>query len=293
MKSKVLIFSVLLCMGITALVFAQQDKTDTAGAEMPAVLTPETTQIEGATDATLGPAKYPMFYDYQSNDPACGDYLKAQFKVQTKDEDDGIADSGMTLAPIYLKSKSSTNGYTGLQSGGQKSEFVPLEGLKVAGYVIPEDYRKKAGILVTWTVRIEGSQTEAYKVQDNLCSGTWDGTSYQSFPGGEVKTKLFVSSGKGTAYEKTKDYGPEACMTIPDGGKTEIKEKKKVPLPPPGDPTHTGSYLITPADFNGLLPATLDFEIRWKNETCQQLTSPAKMRSMIITLMPDAEQANK
>lgn len=105
-------------------------------------------------------------------------------------------------------------------------------------------------------------------------------------------------------------------MTIPDGGKTEITEVKKEEEPPesseptprssvpivppassytmpPGDPTHTGSYLITPADYDGLLPAALDLEIRWINETSQQITSPAKMRSMIVTLMPEAEQANK
>ncbi|MFA5362510.1 MAG: hypothetical protein WC335_04600 [Candidatus Omnitrophota bacterium] len=312
MKLKFLIVSVFLCLSIAVPAFAQTEKV-VSDAEMPAVLTPETTQVEGATVATLGPAKYPMFYDYQSNDPACGDYLKAQFKVKTGDEDDGTVNSGMSLAPIYLKSQSSTNGYT----GGQKVDYVQIPGLELKGYTIPEEYRKKAGILVTWTVRIEGSRTAPYPVQDNLCSGDWEGTSYQGFPSGEVKTKLFVTSGTGTVNEKTKDVGPEACMTIPDGGKTEITEAKKEEVPPesssdplpkssvpivppassyslpPGDPTHTGSYLITPADYDGLLPATLDLEIRWINETSQQITSPAKMRSMIVTLMPETEQANK
>jgi len=268
-------------MGITAIAAAQQTETVVnPDAEMDAVLTPETTQVEGDTEATMGPAKYPLFYDYQSNDAACGDYLKAQFKVQTGDEDDGIADSGLSLAPIYLKSKYTTNGYT----GGEKADYVKLPGLEMAGYKIPEEYRKTAGVLVTWTVRIEGSQTAPYVPNDNFCKHGQQGTYYQSFPSGEVKTKLFITSGKGTAYEKTKDYGPEACMTIPDGGKTQNVA--------PGDPTHTGSYLITAADFNGLFPATLDFEIRWKNETCQKLTSPAKMRSMIVTLMPTGKQAS-
>jgi hypothetical protein len=292
MRSKILVVSVLLCLAITgAVMAAEEEEVITSDAEVAPVMTPETSQVEGPTAATLGPAKYPMFYDFQSNDPTCGEYLKDQFKVQTGDEDDGIVngtDSGMSLAPIYLKSKSSTNGFT----GGQKADYVKLPGLEMKGYKIPEAYRKKAGILVTWTVRIEGQQTEPYRIQNNLCSGTWDGTSYQSFPGGEVKTKLFITSGSGTAYAKTKDYGPEACMTIPDGGKTKVSEKY-VPPAPPGDPTHTGSYLITPADFDGLLPASLDLEIRWKNETCQQLTSPANMRSMIVTLMPEAEQTNQ
>lgn len=280
MKLKILVMMVL-CLCVSVCVFAEE--TASSDAEMVVPLIPQTTQVVGETDAKLGPSTYPMFYDYQSNDPACGDYLKKQFKVQTGDEDDGVADSGLTLAPIYLQSKYSTNGWT----GGRKQDFERISGLEIKGYEIPEEYRKKAGIMVTWTVRVEGSQTEAYNIQNNLCSGTWDGTSYQSFPGGEVKTKLYAISGKGTAYEKAVPLGPEACMTIPDGGKTKVTEEY-VPPSPPGDPTHTGSYLITPDDFDGLLPSTLDLEIRWKNETCQQLTSPANMRSMIVTLMPEA-----
>ncbi|MDD2702439.1 MAG: hypothetical protein PHC33_00280 [Candidatus Omnitrophica bacterium] len=312
MKFGFLIVSIFLCLSAAVPASVQAEEAVRGDAEMPAALTPETTQVEGVTAATLGPAKYPMFYDYQSNDSACGDYLKKQFKVKTGDEDDGTANSGMSLAPIYLQSQNSTNGW----SGGQKVDYVQIPGLELKGYKIPEEYRKKAGILVTWTVRIESSRTAPYQVQDNLCSGDWEGTSYQGFPSGEVKTKLFVTSGAGTGNEKTKSVGPEACMTIPDGGKTEITEVKKEEEPPesseptprssvpivppassytmpPGDPTHTGSYLITPADYDGLLPAALDLEIRWINETSQQITSPAKMRSMIVTLMPEAEQANK
>ncbi|MDD2702438.1 MAG: hypothetical protein PHC33_00275 [Candidatus Omnitrophica bacterium] len=280
MKVRALIIFVFLCMGIAAAAAWAEDST-TSDAEMAAVMTPQTTQVEGDTDATLGPAKYPLFYDYQSNDPTCGDYLKQQFKVQTGDEDDGIADSGMSLAPIYLKSKYSTNGYT----GGEKADYVKLPGLEMKGFVIPDEYRKTAGILITWTVRVEGFQPAAYQPNDNFCAHGWSGTLYQSFPAGEVRTSLFVTSGCGTDYEKSEPYGPEACMTIPDGGKSSASN--------PGDPTHTGSYLITPADFDGLLPSTLDFEIRWKNETCQQIKSPANMRSMIVTLMPKAEQAGK
>ncbi len=280
MRSRILILSVLLCLGIAGIVCAQQEETTVTDAEMAPVLTPQTSQVEGTTDAALGPAKYPLFYDYQSNDPTCGEYLKQQFKVQTGDENDGVADSGMSLAPIYLKSKYSTNGFT----GGKQSDYVKLPGLETA-CVIPEEYRKTAGILVTWTVRVEGSQPGAYQPNDNFCAHGWAGTLYQSFPSGEVKTKLFVNTGCGTPYEKTEPYGQEACMTIPDGGKSSASN--------PGDPTHTGSYLITPADFNGLLPSTLNIEIRWKNETCQQIKSPANMRSMIVQIFPDAEQADQ
>jgi hypothetical protein len=176
-----------------------------------------------------------------------------------------------------LKSKMGDGTYT----GGQKRDFEKLPGLEIKGFEIPEEYRKKAGILVTWTVRIEGSQPDAYPVLGKLCSSSWAGTSYQSFPPGDVKTKLVVNA---------KPMGPEACMTIPDGGKTQTTEK---PKPPPGDPTHTGSYLITPKDFNGLLPATLDLEIQWKNETTQVITSPANDRSVVVTLLPEGNQEEK
>jgi len=252
------------------------DTTTTQGAEVQATEQPKIQQVVGDTEAKLAPSIYPMFLDVQGSDATCNAYLMAQFKVQTKDEDDGTADSGLSLAPIYLKSKYG-NGWT----GGQKVEWTALPGLAIKGFTIPEENRKTANILVTWTARIEGAAVEGYKINTNICDSNWEGSTTQLFPSGDVKTKLVVNG---------KVKGQEASMTIPDGGKKKTKEEK--PKPPPGDPTHTGSYLITPADFDGLLPATLDFEIRWKNETSQELTSPAKMRNLIITLYPNGKPAD-
>ena len=286
MRLKILAVLCLMCLcAVTVAVAA--DQSSTTDAEMTPALMPKTTQVVGDTEAKLGPSTYPMFYDFQGgNEPECETYLKKQFAVQTGDENDGVANSGMTLAPIYLKSAKG-NGYT----GGPKQDYVKIPGLEVKGYEIPEEYRAKAGVLVTWTVRIEGAQTAPYGIQGKLCSPNWSGTSFQSYPGGEVKTKLYVTLAKGTSSEVVKPLGQEACMTIPDAGKNSITDK---PKPPPGDPTHTGSYLITAKDFEAnALPAMMDLEIRWLNETCQELTSPAKMRSVIITLMPDADKEQK
>ena len=72
-------------------------------------------------------------------------------------------------------------------------------------------------------------------------------------------------------------------MTLPDGG--YVTSVSPEPPPPPRDPTHSGSYLIKAADYGGL-PATAKIKIQWKNDTCLDIYSKAKYRSLMVTLLP-------
>jgi len=218
---------------------------------MPVNPAPETTQVLGEDEASLAPAKFPKFAN-ESDNQSCDAYLEADYPA------------GLSLAPICTKSK-----YGDGTQAGECPDYALVPGLKKTGFEIPEAYRKTATVLVTWTVRMEGSGTSGYLIRPQLC-GNWNGTSEQSFPEDVVKTRLYVN---GTLL------GQDAVMTIPAGNSVIITQKRQ-------DPTHTGNYLIKPGDFGGELPATLDIELKWINETSMKIVSPAKMRSLIITLTP-------
>lgn len=245
--------------------------------QMPPNMGPQIQQVTGDNDVCLDATRYPNFYSYQSDNPACGEYLKKEYKENTNE--------GFTLAPLWVKSK-----YTG--TAGKKPPvaanpgYQNIPGLRMV-YRPDEAYRKTANLLVTWTVRIEAYKHcgvnnnscaaasadycdgDAYKIWPDLCD-VWHGTTNQSFPGGEVKTALFVNG-----VQK----GTESIMTIPDGGVTSSYQ--------PNDPTHTGSFLLSADSFpDGVLPETIDIAIKWYNDTSMQLKSPAKMRNLIITVVP-------
>lgn len=227
---------------IASCVFAAEQK-----AQMPFTPGPQILQIIGETDAYLAPARYPKFYQYESDNPACGDYLKNE----------------LSLSPICTISK-----YGKGPAAGACQGFVPVPDLLKNDFVIPPSYRKTSNLLIAWTVRVEGYKVGPYIIWPSLCS-MWHGTSYQSFPGGDLRTRLYING-----VQKCQD----AIMTLPDSGVTATFQ--------PSDPTHTGSCLITPQDFGGEFPEKINIEIRWQNDTCMQIKSPAKMRNLIITAMP-------
>ncbi|MFA5319664.1 MAG: hypothetical protein WC418_00550, partial [Candidatus Omnitrophota bacterium] len=212
--------------------------------------TPVTEQVLGTDEATLSPAKFPKFSN-EGDNAACKEYLEAEYP------------DGLSLAPICTVSKDGDG-----TKIGECLDYTLIPGMKKTGFVIPEAYRKTATVLVTWTIRVEGYGTEGYVIWPKLCS-SWHGTSEQSFPEDVVKTRLYVNDTL---------LGQDAVMTIPAGNSVTLTQVN--------DPTHTGSYLVKPGDFGGELPATLDIELRWINETSMKIVSPASMRSMLITLTP-------
>lgn len=246
-----LIFIALICGNAYA-------AENTAG--MSAVDSPYIVQAVGETAVSMGPARYPSFYQYTSDNPACGDYLAAEY-ADPSDDTNGVADTGLTNAPIWLKSK-----YGSGSGAGSKLQY---QGILSKSVDIPEMYRKAANVLVTWTVRVEATPPEAYTIWPALCT-PWHGTSNQGFLGGLVKTCLFID---GVAV------GQEATMTIP----ASPTSYSTITI---SDPTITGSCLLQSADFaGGVIPATVHLEIRWLNDTSMNLASPAYMRSMVVLVL--------
>jgi hypothetical protein len=265
---------------LTGIVFASAAEE----IQMPPNIGPQIREVTGTDTVCLDATRYPEFYKYQSDNPACGEYLKTKFNAEAISGNQ--SNEGLSLAPLWFKSKYS----------GTKNKKPPLSGnpgyQEIPGLYInykPEAaYRKTANLLITWTVRVEAykhcgtnnnkcasSSTaeycdgDAYKIWPDLCS-YWHGTSNQSFTGGEVKTALFINGVK---------KGTESVMTIPDGGVTSSYQ--------PNDPTHTGSFLLAADSFSdGTLPESIDIAVKWYNDTSMQIKSPAKMRNLIITVVP-------
>lgn len=212
---------------------------------MPTVETPNVYQFLGQAQTALGATRYPEFFKYSSDNPSCGEYLKRHYP------------NGKSLAPL---------------PGKQLNSYTIIPGL--AGSIdIPDEYRRTAKVLVTWSVRCEGFKGGAYTIWPALCS-PWHGTSWQRFVGGDVKTRLYVNGNP---------KGDPHVLTVPTGG----SGTNTVVTHQAHDPTLTGSQLITAEDFEGnMLPTTLNLQVRWYNDTCMRIVSPANMRNMIVTLIP-------
>jgi len=261
-----------LAVFIAAVLIHPALAADTVTTTMPVTDQPIITQMVGEGAVQLAPGRYPSFYSFTSDNPTCGNYLAAQY---ADTDSDGIADTGLSNAPIWMRSKyTPTRGPAGSNLGWQTVLTKTVD--------IPERFRKSANVLVTWTVRVEAAPGGAYVVKNALCT-PWNGTSYQSFSGGPVKTHLFVN---GAAK------GQDISMTVPSLGASSVSITERDPPPPPPvfwscDPTITGSYLIRPSDFaSGEFPATLTLDVKWTNETNMIINTPTRMRNIVVTVMP-------
>jgi len=251
-------------------------------AQSPAAMGPVVQQATGEKlDARLGPSIYPQFTDFKnSTDAACEAYLKEDFSK-----------GGFSLAPICQTSKFG-NGFV----GGPCNDFLPVDELVIRNFAIGDSYRKTAKILVTWTVRLEGTSI-MYSVNPEF-GLNWYGTVTEYFPKGMVKTALYING---------KKMGTEVALEIPSTGTQTVTE-----VPPSSggdegggatgnpsgmfggmDPTLVGTYVLKASDFpGGVFPASIDLiEIRWKNETAMDIVSPAGMRNLIINMLPVTKQA--
>jgi len=252
--------------------------------QMPPNIGPQIRQVTGENTVCLDATRYPKFYSYQSDNPTCGEYLKKEFDAEAITGSQ--SNNGFSLAPLWFKSKYSKSKNTKPPLNANPG-YQDIPGLSI-NYSPEEAYRKTANILITWTVRVEAYKHcgvnnnrcassssgkycdgDAYKIWPDLCN-VWHGTSNQRFPAGEVKTALFINGVR---------KGTESIMTIPDGGVTSSYQPK--------DPTHTGSFLLTADSFpEGVLPQSIDITVKWYNDTSMQIKSPAKMRNLIVTVVP-------
>lgn len=261
---RIILFYMFFCVLFVVNGFAEES-------EMPVIASPEIVQVVGDNDAVIGPTRYPDFYDYSCDNPTCAEYLKAEYDGEVNDDNEAV--NGLTLAPLWVKSKYSRSGSSCPAPLPGPVDFTFVPGLSTT-IDVPAAYRKTANIMVTWTVRVEGEKVDNYDPWPCLCH-PWHGTSSQRFPGGVIKTALYIKTPTQGDWRKV---GDEALMTIPDGGASTINRVR--------DPTHTGSYLVTKEDFGGELPASLSLGIKWYNDTCLEITSPKSMRNLIVTIIP-------
>lgn len=305
--------------------FAADETVTTAGKP----LTIE--EFTGADDAYLEPTMFPNFYNDDSENTGCAttDITGQCNNVSEKDrwtstsvvagakwahdrfpyDCAGCTDSGEDNYSNCAQSKRSCDGSgncvnvyfpckeNGYNNGSpepsyddlHKGEYQDIPGL--SGTVQPaKGYRNVTKVFLTWTVRVEGSG-RLTAVWPFICH-PHHGASYQEFPAGPLKTQLYVKGVKytyptdGSVYNPDDGYipvGQIAEMTVPSA-----KEGK---LNNPGDPTITGSYVLTPSDFaGGRIPKEVDFAVRWYNKTSMRIKSPANQRNLIVSVFPITDQ---
>lgn len=166
-------------------------------------------------------------------------------------------------------------GLSGVSKDDPESGPVLVPGMEL---VVPVDegYRQNGSLLITWTLRVEGVAPKALKIRHGLCN-RFTGSVDQVFKGGEVLSQAWVDLGSGYVAQ-----GKPSVMTIPDGKTIRVVVKQ--------DPTHSGSYVIKAADCpGGKLPNKVKVKIYWKNNTSLEVTSAARYRSLIATLVPTKE----
>ncbi len=260
---------------------------------------PKVFQVIGEKDAILKPTRFPVFTGYNSDNPECGQYLCTRwdgnlgaktiappsrlierFKWPGRIRSNYVSLSGLSLAPLWATSK-----FTG--KGNRLPgpvDYTDVPGLKQT-IDIPEMYQAKGRLLVVWTVRVEGyakvvnpTQIEkdngliAYDPWPDICH-PWHGTLNQKFQRGKVKAALYVRE-PGKQWKK---MGRELVIDIPAAVESSIHRV--------GDPTQSGSFLITHEDFTDKrLPESLETKIMWYNDTSMEIKSPANMRNMLVLL---------
>jgi len=236
MKKYGLLLAVLFCFLSTA----QAKDTLTTNVE----IVPKVYQVCPTTTVTLAPARWMEFSDCicSKGELPCCNTLKS-------------------ISGKYRGGKST--GYI-----GSEPDFEEVPGLTLSNI----DTENASSVLITWTVRIEGSG-KRINPWGSFCS-KWHGTITENFRGGKAYSLAYVDYGKG--YVKAIEGQPAATMTVPDAGVVTFSN--------PSDPTHTGSCLLkAPAEG---FPAKIDVKIYWKNDTSLTITSKAKYRTLIVTVFP-------
>ncbi|MEK6563929.1 MAG: hypothetical protein AABZ65_02740 [Candidatus Omnitrophota bacterium] len=166
-----------------------------------------------------------------------------------------------------------------------EGEYQAISGLS-GNVQLYAGYRNITKVLFSWTVRLEAS-SRILAVFPYLCS-PFHATVDEEFPAGPLKTQLYV---KGTRYPSpfNDGYAPVgqiAEMTVPSSGKGGVRNI--------GDPTITGSYVLVPADFaTERVPLSVDFEVRWYNETSMRIKSPKNQRNLVVTVFPVTSQRSE
>ena len=231
----------MLISSVTLSVFPEESKTSA-----PLNVAPKILSVIGTSDAEYPSTRWPNFYKSSSDNPTCAAKLRDETSLTRK------------------------SGYNGTQYKTILSKTVNFENEGLG------QYRKSAKFLISWTVRVEGRSVIVNPWKAGLCH-PWHGTSYQSFPGGDVFSRLYIN-GSVKKPSSAGDFSSIARMTLPAGRAGDNVN--------PSDPTHTGSAVISPEDFGGEFPNVMKIEVRWYNDTCMEITTPKNMRNLVVTIIP-------
>lgn len=187
--------------------------------------------------------------------------------------------------------------YTVLELSGNEENIIET----------PAEYRSITKVLFTWKVRAEGLVPNSYQcfkgkevsgiqMRPLFCSARHACSIKQDFSGGQVKMRLYikgkdkdggvVKAKKAAGAEYDADgyapLDPIAEMTLPSLDKITSKTEMT-----PGDPTVTGSRMVTKDDFDGnKLPAEIYFKLLWYNDSPVAAKSLGKQRSLIVDTDP-------
>jgi len=249
------IFLVLFC--ISGLAYADES------ARAPATQMPVVREVTGSGAINLEAALYPRFTDIKpsaNTDTGCQSSEAAVFQA--------LAGKPITtVSPSTGKAVAANTALLGLQPTDLKFTLTATE--------VPDAYRTTTKIMVTWTVRIEGA-CPAWGVGHTICE-PWIGDLTFDCPQGDVKTYLYAQYKVNNQTVRIV-LGPESTMTMPKSTTGPVKQV---------DPTLTGMYVITAADFpDKKIPENLELQIYWENFSAMKIVSPDKMRNMLVNIMP-------
>lgn len=188
------------------------------------------------------------------------------------------------------------------------SEYAVLElgGKEENMFAVTAGYENIAKVEFTWKVRVEGAIPNSYKcfkgtevsgiqMMPLFCSARHACSIKQDFSGGQVKMRLYImgkdkdgnviKAKKATGAEYVGDYAPFdpiSEMTLPSLDKITSTTENT-----PGDPTITGSRVVTKDDFDGVaLPAEIYFKLMLLNDSPVVANSLGKERNVTVLEVP-------
>ena len=230
------------------------------------------TQYQGNGFATLSASRYPTYTDANIN---CDSASCKQFLLNRSNQ------LKCTPCPSCTPPSSCTCTTLCPQEFQVMDIFSSPPSMR-GSIAIPRGYRNIAKVLFTWTVRVEGLGTPE-TIFPGICGKPYHGTTVQQF-GGQVQTQLYVKRPNDTLY---KAVGDIVQLSMPLSSQAIAQYN---------DPTISGSYLLTGDDFvtqttvRSALPATVDFELRWLNDSSYDIRSPANQYQLTATLLPIEEE---
>jgi hypothetical protein len=157
---------------------------------------------------------------------------------------------------------------------------LPIKDLITTVNILPA-HQETAKILVFWTVRVVGT-CPTWHIDGHLC-GVFEGEAdfLCKAENNDVKTYVSIRDAEHNKSAVIKTDNP-CTLQIPQMVSGSADEYGY-------DPTITGTYVITKNDFplNGnKIPLKVEIQIYWQNMGALRITSPDKMRNMIINVIP-------